>query len=49
MTVEQNAALLVKVRAAARQEQFLDVVAPAERVGIAAASATTPATPAGAR
>ncbi len=30
MTAEQDAALLAKVRAAARQEQFLDVVAPAE-------------------
>jgi putative molybdopterin biosynthesis protein len=30
MTVEHDAALLAKVRAAARQEQFLEVIAPAE-------------------
>jgi putative molybdopterin biosynthesis protein len=30
MTAEQDAALLAKVRAAARQEQFLDVIAPTE-------------------
>ena len=30
MTAEQDAGLLAKVRAAARQEQFLDVVSPAE-------------------
>jgi putative molybdopterin biosynthesis protein len=30
MTAEQNAALLAKVRTAARQEQFLEVIAPAE-------------------